>query len=56
MDDATRGLYQTAHGTALRYCRALTRRFPLRCDTPALLSELRRFYRATPDQKLHSLA
>jgi hypothetical protein len=56
MDDATRGLYQTAHGTALRYCRALTRRFPLRCDTPALLSELRRFYRATPDQKLRSLA
>lgn len=52
MDDATRDLYRTAHRAALRYCRALARRFPARADTPALLSELRRFYRAAPEQKL----
>lgn len=52
MDDATRDLYRTAHSAALRYCRALARRFPARADTPALLSELRRFYRAGPERKL----
>jgi hypothetical protein len=52
MDAETRGLYETAHRAALRYCRALARRYPRRSDTPALLSELRRFYRAAPEQKL----
>jgi len=52
MDTATRELYSAAHRSALRYCRVLARRFPERADTPALLSELRRFYRAGPEQKL----
>jgi hypothetical protein len=54
MDAETRGLYEVAHCTALRYCRRLTRRFPERRDTPALLSELRGFYRASPERKLHA--
>jgi len=54
MDAETRGLYEAAHRAALRYCRRLTRRFPERRDTPALLSELRGFYRASPEQKLHA--
>ena len=54
MDAETRGLYEAAHRAALRYCRLLTRRFPGRRDTPALLSELRCFYRASPEQKLHA--
>ena len=52
MDAETRGLYEAAHRAALRYCRLLARRFPGRRDTPALLSELRCFYRASPEQKL----
>jgi hypothetical protein len=32
----------------------LERRYPGRPDTPALLSELRHFYRAAPDQKLNA--
>jgi hypothetical protein len=55
MDAATRGLYVAAHRAALRYCRELTRRYPLRADTPDLLAELRRFYRAGPERKLHGL-
>lgn len=55
LDVASRDLYATAHQVALRYCRALTRRFPLRADTPGLLAELRRFYRSDPDQKLRGL-
>ena len=54
MDAATRGLYETAHCAALRYCRLLDRRFPGRSETPALLSELRSFYRASADQKLRA--
>ncbi len=54
MDAETRGLYEAAHRAARRYCRRLTRRFPERRDTPALLSELRGFYRASPEQKLHA--
>jgi hypothetical protein len=50
MDAETRGLY----AAALRYCRLLARRFPRRPDTPALLSELRCFYRASPEQKLRA--
>jgi len=56
LDAASRDLYATAHRVALRYCRALTRRFPHRADTPDLLSELRRFYRSDPDRKLRGLA
>lgn len=56
LDAASRDLYATAHRVGLRYCRALSRRFPLRADTPALLSELRRFYRSDPEGKLRGLA
>jgi len=56
LDAAGRDLYATAHRAALRYCRTLARRFPLRADTPALLAELRRFYRASADHKLRALA
>jgi hypothetical protein len=54
MDPSTRELYTTAHRCAHRYCRSLERRHPRRADMPALLSELRHFYRAAPDQKLHA--
>jgi hypothetical protein len=52
MDRLTRERYETAHRLAARYCRGLERRFPARRDTPALLAELRRFYRADPADKL----
>jgi hypothetical protein len=52
MDAATREICEAAHRAALHYCRALRRSFPERADTPGLLSELRRFYRAGPEQKL----
>ncbi len=54
MDAPTRERYATAHQRARAYCRSLERRHPARCDTPALLSELRHFYRAAPDQKLNA--
>ncbi len=54
MDAPTRERYATAHDRARRYCRSLERRHPHRSDTPALLSELRHFYRAAPDQKLNA--
>jgi hypothetical protein len=54
MDAPTRERYAAAHYRARAYCRSLERRHPLRSDTPALLSELRRFYRAAPDQKLNA--
>lgn len=54
MDPGVRCLYATAHRAALRYCRLLARRFPRRRDTPALLCELRGFYRASPEQKLRA--
>ena len=54
MDGRTRELYATAHRSAHRYCRSLDRRHPRRSDMPGLLSELRRFYRSAPDQKLHA--
>ncbi len=56
MDAAVRRRYRTAHLSAQRYCRGLERRFPLRADTPALLSELRRFYRAPREEKLGAAA
>jgi len=52
MDASTRQRYETAHRTALRYCRSLARRFPTRSHVPGLLSELRAFYRASREQKL----
>jgi hypothetical protein len=54
MDAPTRERYAAAHNRAHTYCRSLERRFPGRPDTPALLSELRHFYRAAPDQKLNA--
>ena len=54
MDASTRERYATAHHRARAYCRSLERRYPHRSDTPALLSELRGFYRAAPDQKLNA--
>lgn len=53
MDGATREVYTAAHRSARRYCRSLEGRYPRRADTPALLTELRRFYRAAPHRKLH---
>lgn len=54
MDAPTRERYAAAHNRARSYCRSLERRYPGRPDTPALLSELRHFYRAAPDQKLNA--
>ncbi len=56
MDAASRRRYRMAHRSAHRYCRGLERRFPLRADTPALLAELRRFYRASREEKLGAAA
>ena len=56
MSAAARLRYELAHRVGRRYCRALARRFPRRADTPALLSELRRFYRAPAEAKLHKAA
>jgi hypothetical protein len=44
--------YRAADGRARRYCGALARAFPRRRDTPALLQELRSFYRAAPETRL----
>jgi len=52
MDAPTRERYAAAHCRARAYCRSLERLYPSRPDTHALLSELRHFYRAAPDQKL----
>jgi hypothetical protein len=54
LDPSTRGRYQAAHGAARSYCQRLEARFPKRADTPGLLAELRRFYRATPQDKLRA--
>lgn len=54
MDAHERQRYETAHRAAQRYCRGLEARFPDRQHTPAWLSELRRFYRASPDEKLRA--
>ena len=56
LEPEARDRYQLAHARAHRYCTALARHFPRRADTPALLSELRRFYRASPDTKLRAAA
>jgi hypothetical protein len=54
LDASARERYAIAHYRARSYCRSLERRHPHRSDTPALLSELRHFYRAAPDQKLNA--
>jgi len=54
MDAEARRRYETAHAAAHRYCRRLEARFPQTSDTPAWLSELRRFYRSGPAAKLRS--
>lgn len=54
MGPSDRARYETAHRVAHRYCRGLESRYPLRADTPALLAELRRFYRAAPHEKLRA--
>jgi hypothetical protein len=54
MDAETQQRYRTAHRVAQRYCRRLEARFPHRADTPAWLSELRRFYRSAPDARLRA--
>jgi hypothetical protein len=52
MDRPTRRRYETAHRAAHRYCLSLERRFPGRRAAPALLSELRGYYRAGAERKL----
>lgn len=47
-----RSRYLVAHRSAQHYCRGLRRRFPGRSDIPALLAELRRFYREDPIRRL----
>ena len=54
MDAAERERYEAAHRAAHRYCRSLSRRYPRRSDTPALLHELRAFYRAPAEVKLRA--
>jgi hypothetical protein len=56
LEPASRQRYELANERAHHYCQSLERRFPSRADTPALLSELRRFYRASPGAKLRPAA
>ena len=49
LDAAMLRRYWTAHCSAARYCGSLERRYPRRRDTPALLTELRAYYRASPE-------
>ncbi len=53
MDARTRHRYEVAHRLAHDYCRSLDRRYPDRSAVPALLDELRLFYRAPGEHKLH---
>jgi hypothetical protein len=48
--------YEAAHRKAHRYCRALQARYPGLAETPSLLQELRRFYRAPSEHKLRLAA
>ena len=55
MDRPTRRRYETAHQAAHRYCLSLERRYRGRSpDAAALLSELRCYYRASPERKLRA--
>lgn len=51
-DVPSRVRYVAARERARRYCRGLVERFSRPADLPRLSSELRRFYRASPDAKL----
>jgi len=53
---APRERYEDAHRAARRYCRHLLRRFPRPRDLPALLGELRDFYRSSPQEKWRAAA
>lgn len=46
-----RARYVNAHRAGRRTCEALERRHPRRADTPALLADLRRYYRASVSAK-----
>lgn len=52
MDGPTRERYALANAAGHGYCRSLHGRFPRRADLPALLDELRAFYRAPAEAKL----
>lgn len=52
LNDRDRERYEAARTRAQRYCRRLAQRFAPRGDTRGLARELRRFYRASPSQKL----
>jgi len=54
MDREVRRRYELANEAGHRYCRELQRRYPRRRDTPGLLAELRRFYRAPAERKLRT--
>jgi hypothetical protein len=56
LDAASRERYRAAHECGQRYCEGLLRRFPQRRDTPAMVGELRGFYRASPQAKLRAAA
>jgi hypothetical protein len=56
MDEEALRRYQRAHVTGACYCRGLEARYPTRADLPALLAELRRFYRAPGPTKLRVAA
>jgi hypothetical protein len=56
LDLAAGKRYRAAHDLGYRYCRRLMRCFPHRRDVPAMLRELRAFYRASPQAKLRRTA
>ncbi len=56
LDPVARSRYRAAHENGQRYCRRLMRRFPRRRDIPAMLREVRSFYRASPQAKLREAA
>ena len=56
LDADERERYRTANREASRYAAALERRFVARAETPALLAELRRFYRMDLPAKLGRIA
>jgi hypothetical protein len=47
--------YREANRLAARYCQALERRFDLPAHDPALVRELRRFYRMPRETKLRHI-
>ncbi|MBW2269649.1 MAG: hypothetical protein JRH16_13830 [Deltaproteobacteria bacterium] len=56
MSVGARRRYRAAQRAGLRTCVALERRHPGRADTPGWLAELRRYYRASPCDKLNGQA